>query len=62
VSAYARRSTCTPETAFSDVAAGNGIAAARRFGRVTSTDYVGALLERGKERAAAERLAVMLGG
>jgi SAM-dependent methyltransferase len=44
-----------------DVAAGNGnatLAAARRFARVTSTDYVGALLERGKERAAAERLAV----
>ncbi|WGS23132.1 MULTISPECIES: class I SAM-dependent methyltransferase [unclassified Bradyrhizobium] len=44
-----------------DVAAGNGnatLAAARRFARVTSTDYVGALLERGKERAAADRLAV----
>ncbi|MDE1935658.1 class I SAM-dependent methyltransferase [Bradyrhizobium sp.] len=44
-----------------DVAAGNGnatLAAARRFGRVTSTDYVRALLDRGKERAAAERLAV----
>jgi ubiquinone/menaquinone biosynthesis C-methylase UbiE len=44
-----------------DVAAGNGnatLAAARRFARVTSTDYVAALLERGKERAAAERLAV----
>ena len=44
-----------------DVAAGNGnatLAAARRFAHVTSTDYVGALLERGKERAAAERLAV----
>jgi SAM-dependent methyltransferase len=44
-----------------DVAAGNGnatLAAARRFAQVTSTDYVGALLERGKERAAAERLAV----
>jgi SAM-dependent methyltransferase len=44
-----------------DVAAGNGnatLAAARRFARVTSTDYVGALLERGKERAAAERLSV----
>jgi ubiquinone/menaquinone biosynthesis C-methylase UbiE len=42
-----------------DVAAGNGnvsLAAARRWGEVTSTDYVGALLERGKERAAAERL------
>ena len=38
-----------------DVAAGNGnatLAAARRGCRVTSTDYVGALLERGAERAA----------
>ncbi|KWV60614.1 SAM-dependent methyltransferase [Bradyrhizobium macuxiense] len=44
-----------------DVAAGNGnatLAAARRFARVTSTDYVGAHLDRGKERAAADRLAV----
>lgn len=44
-----------------DVAAGNGnatLAAARRGGRVTSTDYVGALLERGAERARAERLDV----
>ena len=44
-----------------DVAAGNGnatLAAARQFAQVTSTDYVGALLERGKERAAAERLQV----
>ncbi|BBK30114.1 methyltransferase family protein [Stella humosa] len=42
-----------------DVAAGNGnasLAAARRWCRVTSTDYVPALLERGRERAAAERL------
>jgi SAM-dependent methyltransferase len=41
-----------------DVAAGNGnasLAAARRFARVTSTDYVEALLERGAERAKAER-------
>lgn len=44
-----------------DVAAGNGnatLAAARRFARVTSTDYVGALLARGRERARANRLAV----
>lgn len=44
-----------------DVAAGNGnasLAAARHFARVTSTDYVDALLSRGRERAAAERLAV----
>jgi ubiquinone/menaquinone biosynthesis C-methylase UbiE len=42
-----------------DVAAGNGnvsLAAARRWCEVTSTDYVGALLTRGRERAAAERL------
>jgi SAM-dependent methyltransferase len=42
-----------------DVAAGNGnvsLAAARRGCEVTSTDYVAALLERGRERAAAERL------
>ena len=45
-----------------DVAAGNGnatLAAARRFAEVVSTDYVGALLERGRERAKAERLPVM---
>ena len=42
-----------------DVAAGNGnatLAAARRFGDVTSTDYVPALLDRGRERARAEGL------
>ncbi|NBA96700.1 class I SAM-dependent methyltransferase [Pseudomonas sp. R5(2019)] len=44
-----------------DVAAGNGnatLAAARRGCKVTSTDYVAALLERGQERARAERLNV----
>jgi SAM-dependent methyltransferase len=44
-----------------DVAAGNGnatLAAARRWADVTSTDYVGALLERARERARAERLDV----
>lgn len=44
-----------------DVAAGNGnatLAAARRFADVVSTDYVGALLERGRERAQADRLQV----
>lgn len=44
-----------------DVAAGNGnatLAAARRGGHVTSTDYVGSLLEQGAERARAERLDV----
>jgi SAM-dependent methyltransferase len=44
-----------------DVATGSGntaLAAARRFGRVSGIDYVPALLERGRERAAAERLQV----
>ena len=44
-----------------DVAAGNGnatLAAARRGCRVTSTDYVSTLLERGAERARAEGLEV----
>ena len=44
-----------------DVAAGNGnatLAAARRWCDVTSTDYVPALLSRGRERAAAEHLTI----
>jgi SAM-dependent methyltransferase len=44
-----------------DVAAGNGnatLAAARRWCKVVSTDYVPALLDRGRQRAAAERLDV----
>lgn len=44
-----------------DVAAGNGnasLAAARRFARVTSTDYVPQLLERGADRARAEGLQI----
>jgi SAM-dependent methyltransferase len=44
-----------------DVAAGNGnasLAAARRWCDVTSTDYVPALLDRARERAAAERLPI----
>jgi SAM-dependent methyltransferase len=44
-----------------DVAAGNGnatLAAARRFADVTSTDYVPALLNKGRERAQAEGLSV----
>jgi ubiquinone/menaquinone biosynthesis C-methylase UbiE len=44
-----------------DVAAGNGnatLAAARRFADVVSTDYVGSLLDRGRERAKADRLPV----
>lgn len=42
-----------------DVAAGNGnasLAAARRFARVTATDYVESLLESGRRRAIAEGL------
>ena len=45
-----------------DVAAGNGnatLAAARRFARVTSTDYVPALLEKGAARASAEGYSVV---
>jgi ubiquinone/menaquinone biosynthesis C-methylase UbiE len=44
-----------------DVAAGNGnatLAAARRFAEVVSTDYVGALLDRGRDRANADHLPV----
>ncbi len=44
-----------------DVAAGNGnatLAAARRFARVTSTDYVAALLDKGRARADAEGLKI----
>jgi ubiquinone/menaquinone biosynthesis C-methylase UbiE len=46
-----------------DVAAGNGnvsLAAARRWCAVTASDYVPALLERARERAAAERLGIEL--
>lgn len=44
-----------------DIAAGNGnatLAAARRFAKVTSTDYVPALLDKGRRRAEAEGLHV----
>ena len=44
-----------------DVAAGNGnasLAAARRFAVVTATDYVPALLDKGRARAAAENLPI----
>ena len=44
-----------------DIAAGNGnatLAAARRFAPVTSTDYVPALLDKGRARAEAEGLVV----
>ena len=50
-----------PGSTVLDVAAGNGnatLAAARRWCEVTSTDYVPALLRRGRERAAAEGLNV----
>src|SRR5690348_9811785 len=50
-----------PGTRVLDVAAGNGnatLAAARRWCDVISTDYVPALLERGRERAMAEGLDV----
>ena len=51
----------TPGSSVLDVAAGNGnatLAFARRWNKVTSTDYVGALLERGRARAEAEALAI----
>ncbi|HEY2619369.1 MAG TPA: methyltransferase domain-containing protein [Acetobacteraceae bacterium] len=44
-----------------DIAAGNGnvsLAAARRWCTVVATDYVPALLERARERAAADRLSI----
>ncbi|NGZ82765.1 class I SAM-dependent methyltransferase [Duganella aceris] len=44
-----------------DIAAGNGnatLAAAHRFAQVTSTDYVPALLDKGRRRAEAEGLTV----
>lgn len=44
-----------------DVAAGNGnasLAAARRFARVTATDYLESLLESGRRRADAEQLPI----
>ncbi len=51
----------SPDQRVLDVAAGNGnatVAAARRWANVTSTDYVPALLERGRAKAEAERLHV----
>ncbi|MFY0611555.1 MAG: methyltransferase domain-containing protein [Hyphomicrobiaceae bacterium] len=50
-----------PRSSVLDVAAGNGnatLAFARRWNAVTSTDYVPALLERGRTRAEAEGLSV----
>jgi ubiquinone/menaquinone biosynthesis C-methylase UbiE len=57
----ARRSISTAGERVLDVAAGNGnatLAAARHFAEAVSTDYVGALLERGRERAKADRLPI----
>ena len=61
--AFARPSTFAAIERVLDVAAGNGnasLAAARRFALVVSTDYVGALLDRGagarRRRAAADRV------
>ncbi len=51
----------TPDSSVLDVAAGNGnatLAFSRRWCRVTSTDYVDALLARGRQRAEAESLDV----
>jgi SAM-dependent methyltransferase len=51
----------TPDATVLDVAAGNGnatLAFARRWHQVTSTDYVDALLARGRARAEAEGLPV----
>src|SRR5215217_7279881 len=48
-----------------DVAAGSGVAAlaaARRFAEVTATDYVPALLEDARERAAADKLTLAFQG
>ena len=50
-----------PGEAVLDVATGSGntaLAAARRGGEVTGIDFVSALLARGRERAAAERLTI----
>ena len=50
-----------PGSSVLDIAAGNGnatLAAARRFAKVTSTDYVPSLLESGRRRASAEGLEV----
>jgi len=56
-----RRAGIGPGSKVLDVAAGNGnatLAAARRGARVTSTDYVSTLLDRGATRAQAEGLDV----
>jgi hypothetical protein len=51
-----------PDQRVLDVAAGNSnatLAAARRWADVTSTDYVAALLERGRAKPKTERLPMM---
>lgn len=50
-----------PDERVLDVACGSGnatLAAARRFAKTTGVDYVPGLLERGRERAATERLEI----
>ncbi|MBL8727186.1 MAG: methyltransferase domain-containing protein [Planctomycetes bacterium] len=57
----AERLAMRPDARVLDVAAGNGnitLAMARRWCRVTSTDYCEGLLERGRQRAQAEGLEV----
>ncbi len=57
----AERLNLAPDATVLDVAAGNGnatLAFARRWARVTSTDYVDSLLAKGRERARAEGLNV----
>ncbi len=57
--ALAEAMDARPGASFLDVAAGNGnltLAAARRFCRVVSTDYVESSLNHGKERAAANAM------
>lgn len=59
--ALAEAADIRADEAVLDVAAGNGnasLAAARRYARVTSTDYVKALLDKGEARAKAEGLAI----
>ena len=57
----AEAANINPDERVLDVAAGNGnatLAAARRFARVTSTDYVESLLEKGRIRTEAEGMCV----
>jgi ubiquinone/menaquinone biosynthesis C-methylase UbiE len=59
--ALAEAADVRADEAVLDVAAGNGnasLAAARRHAKVTSTDYVPSLLDKGRHRAQAENLAM----